>query len=117
LVLVLIITLISISSTLYFYPPQYLRGVKREDTVQYKYASIINQTDNPTLLNYDCLDGGFYTVTGIIPNIKYFMTYNIPHSLFPEIKNEQNRYLKEKLVDYVIVYLPLTCPHNMYQFL
>ena len=116
LVLVLIITLISISSTLHFYPPQYLMGIKKEDTVQFKYASIINQTDNPTLLNYDCLDGGFYTVTGIIPNIKYFMTYNIPHSLFPEIKNEQNRYIKEKVVDYVIVYLPSYDEHAVFPY-
>jgi len=47
-------------------------GVNKEDLVQYKFAAIINQTEGATLLNYGSLDGGFYTVSGIVPNVKYF---------------------------------------------
>jgi len=105
-ILVFIITLSASIYTFYQFPNPYLTGLNKEDTAQYQYAAIINQADNPTLLNYDCLDGGFYTVTGILPNVRFFMSYNFSHSQFPELMNEQNRYLEEKLVDYVVIYLP-----------
>ena len=105
-ILVFIITLSASIYTFYQFPNPYLTGLNKEDTAQYQYAAIINQADNPTLLNYDCLDGGFYTVTGILPNVRFFMSYNFSYSQFPELMNEQNRYLEEKLVDYVVIYLP-----------
>lgn len=79
------------------------RNVKKEDLVQYQFAEIINQKDQPTLLNYGFLDGGFYTVTGITPNIKYFHKPNIEYEKYPIIMDEQNRYIREKVIDFVVV--------------
>lgn len=79
------------------------RKVKKEDLVQYQFAKIINQKPNPTLLNYGFLDGGFYTVTGIVPNIKYFHKPNISYENYPIIMDEQNRYIKELIVDFVVI--------------
>lgn len=77
--------------------------LQKEDYVQYQFASIIHQKENPTLLNYDFLDGGFYTATSTLPSTKYFMRQNISHERFPDIMNEQNRIIRESLVDFVIV--------------
>jgi hypothetical protein len=82
--------------------------IEKEDLVQYKFASIINQTEDPTLLNYGVLDLGFYTTTGIVPNVRFFQNQNIPYSSFPLVKDEQERYIKEQMVDYVVTLTPLS---------
>ncbi len=79
------------------------RKVKKEDLVQYQFAEIINQNPGSTLLNYGFLDGGFYTVTGITPNVKYFHKPNFEYEKYPIIMDEQNRYIKEKLIDFVVI--------------
>ncbi len=81
------------------------RNVKKEDLLQYQFAQIIEQKENPSLLNYGFLDGGFYTVTNIIPNIKYFHMSNIKYENYPEILDEQNRYIKESVTDFVVLKL------------
>ena len=74
----------------------------KEDLVQYQFAKIITQTKNPTLLNYHFLDGGFHLTTKTIPVAKYFQKQNIPDTVFPNIKQEQDKLIKEKKVDFVI---------------
>ena len=44
---------------------------------QTKFAEIMNREDNPTLLNYGFLDGGFYTAADILPTVKYFCELNM----------------------------------------
>ncbi len=78
-------------------------GTKKEDLVQYQFAEIIRQTPGATLLNYGFLDGGFYTAAEIVPQTKYFCKLNITVDRYPEMMQEQNRYLKEKMVDYVVM--------------
>ena len=79
------------------------RNTSQSDLVQFQFAEIINSKPNATLLNYGFLDGGFYTVTGITPNIKYFHKPNISYENYPEIMDEQNRYIEETLVDFVVI--------------
>jgi hypothetical protein len=86
----------------------YLLDKNKEDLVQFKYASIINQRDDPTLLNYGWLDSGFYTAADIVPNIRFFQRQNIDYSIFPLHDDEQHRYIKEKLVDFVVVPFPVS---------
>lgn len=102
ILLILISVLTGLVYTLLFNPNTELLFVKKENLYQYKFAAMINQTQNATLLNYGRLDLGIYTTTGIIPTIKYFQNLNIPHDIFPIIMDEQNRYIKEGLVDYVV---------------
>lgn len=66
---------------------------------QYQFAKIIEQDENPTLLNYGCLDGGFYTVTGIVPTCKYFHTVNME---LPEMDEMQQEVVSQGRVQYVI---------------
>ena len=69
---------------------------------QFKMKSIIEQTGikNPTLLHYEIGDIGVDTVTGLIPNIRYFCHYN--NDNFTEIKEEQAKCIEERCADYII---------------
>lgn len=56
----------------------YLMHYEKEDMPQYQFKEIILSVEDPTLLNYGYLDGGFYTVCDLVPDCKYFCTLNIP---------------------------------------
>ena len=71
----------------------------RESTMQYQLAAAIPEGENATLLNYGFMDAGFYTAAGITPTVKYFHQTNVP---LQEMLDEQERYLQEELVDYVV---------------
>lgn len=72
---------------------------KKQDLVQYRFADIIAETPDATLLNYGFLDLGLYTTTGIVPECKYFFKPNIP---LDEIMEEQNSIVEEGKVDYIV---------------
>jgi hypothetical protein len=66
---------------------------------QFKFAEIITSHNNQTLLNYGFMDEAFYTVSGIIPTVKYFGTLNI---LENEIANYQEVYLLSGETEFVV---------------
>lgn len=99
----IVLTIILIPITLKYNHNTYMLKMNKNDLFQYKFAKIINETPNATLLNYGSLDNGLYLTTGITPNIKYFEIQNIPYKKFPENINEQNRYIKEGITDYVLI--------------
>ena len=76
----------------------------KEDYFQYKYAKVINQYKDPTLLNYGFLDAGVYTTTGIVPNTRFFEQQNIDYEVFPDNKDEMIKYIKNKEVKFVLYY-------------
>jgi len=80
-------------------PNVYLLGYPQEEMVQYKFKEIIEETEDPTLLNYGFLDGGFYTVCDIVPTCKYFAKFNIP---LEEISKSQEDLIIHGQVDYVV---------------
>jgi len=104
--LTLSIAIICLVATILVNQNTYFMKIKKSGLVQYKFASIINQSENPSLLNYGSLDLGFYFASGIIPNQKYFINLNFDYSRYPSILDEQNRYIKDKLIDYVVIALP-----------
>ena len=77
----------------------YLLEYSREELPQYRFSAVMERYDDPTLLNYRFLDGGFYTVSGIVPEEKYFCVLNLP---LPEIKEEQDRCVAEGRTDFVV---------------
>lgn len=77
----------------------YLMDYSREELPQYKFAKIINSVENPTLLNYGFLDGGFYTAAGIIPTERYFCLLNIN---LPEMYAAQNMSVYRQNTDFVV---------------
>lgn len=52
-------------------------------------------------MNYGFLDGGFYTVSGIVPNCPMFYQLNANPDLNREM---QDGYLEEGMVDFVVTY-------------
>lgn len=74
-------------------------GQAREESMQYQFASYINEVEDATLLNYGFMDAGFYTASGIVPTVKYFQENNVP---LQEMYDEQVRYLDEALCDFVV---------------
>lgn len=71
---------------------------------QFKYAEYINSYKNPTLLNMGFLDGGLYTTTGIIPNVRFFEVQNIDYKVFPDNLDEQNKAVVNKKVKFILFY-------------
>ncbi len=78
-------------------------GISRELTTQYVLSSYINQKENSTILNYGCLDGGFYITADKLPVTRYFCRLNIPYESYPQMTDEQNKIIKNKAVDFVII--------------
>ena len=58
-------------------PNTYLMNVQKEEMPQYRFAEIIRQSDDRSLLNCGFLDGGFYFAAGELPETPYFCTLNI----------------------------------------
>ncbi len=98
-----VITLILGLITLKYNHNTYMLKMDKNDLFQYKFAKIINEIPNATLLNYGNLDNGLYLTTGIVPNIKHFEIQNIPYDKYSDNRDEQNRYIKEGITDYILI--------------
>lgn len=72
LALAAVLTLVLTGASYQLCANTYLLGVPKEDCVQYKFADIIHEKENATLLNYGFLDAGFYYAADILPVNKYF---------------------------------------------
>ena len=71
---------------------------------QVKAAIEASGIENPSLLNYGCLDGGFYTAAGIYPSTRFFCNLNLP---LDDIMQQQNQYITDGLIDFVVAHRPL----------
>ncbi len=82
-----------------FYPKDYY--------AQVVFANKIKESgvDNPTLLNYGFLDGGFYFTTNTLPNTYYFQQNNFDYEIFPDNKDAQDNYVKSSRCDFIILRL------------
>ena len=78
----------------------YLMDIAREDTPQYRFAEIIREAEEPTLLNYGFLDGGFYYAAGVMPQSPYFCTLNIG---LKDMEAEMKQSLEEGKTQFVVV--------------
>ena len=73
--------------------------LEKEDHFLYQFKEIVQQEENPTLLNVNMLDAGLYTVADIVPSVKYFQTNGIN---FDEMFEEQERYIREGVTRFVV---------------
>ena len=77
----------------------YLMKYDKEDLPQYIFANKISQIENPTLLNYGFLDGGFYLAADILPTTKYFCHLNLKST---EMEDSMNEYIDGGVTDFVV---------------
>ena len=90
---------ILLSGTLENNQNMYLTKYNKEDTVQYRFAKTIQTVENPTLLNYGFLDGGFYFASGATPACRYFCYFNINAA---EMWSEQNTCIVSGDADFIV---------------
>lgn len=72
---------------------------KKEDIFLYQFKEIVEETENPTLLNISCLDAGLYTVCDIVPTCRWFQTQTIH---LDDVLRDQEQYIREGRTDYII---------------
>ncbi len=77
----------------------YLLGTDRKDLPQYRFAEIIRQSEDRSLLNYGFLDGGFYFAAGSLPETRFFCTLN---NDLPEMRQELSAAVSEGKTAFVI---------------
>ena len=88
-------------------------GRKKEDVVQYQFREIIRETENPSLLNFGFMDGGFYTVCDILPPCKYFCKTNMPGGEWIDV---QLTLIGYGMVDYIVTMdYPLSEEYTKYE--
>lgn len=86
------------------------RKMPKEDLFQYKFAEIINQEKNPTLLEMGYVDCGVYTASGILPNTYYFEKLNISYQNYPNNIDELQKYIVNKNTMFVVYFTKLNLP-------
>lgn len=77
----------------------------KESLPQFQFEETINSVENPDIINFGFLDFGFDTVSGSIPNKKYFFMPNIK---LPEITSAQKAYIENGECDFIITVKPLS---------
>lgn len=79
----------------------YLLSMKKEDMAQFKFAQIINQTEDPKIFTYDIIDGGFYLAASVDPSNRFFTTMNFIENNTDAVE-EQERLIREGYFDFII---------------
>ena len=78
----------------------YLMAYEKEDMPQYRFAGLIRQRADASLLNLGFLDGGFYLAAGVEPETRFFCTFNLS---LREQDEDQRQALRAGTVDFVVV--------------
>jgi hypothetical protein len=75
---------------------------KEPDDMLFNSYNIVAKEKNPTLMVLG-LDAstGIFTKAGIMPNVKYFISPNLPYGIYPEMRDEQTNYIREKKVEFI----------------
>jgi hypothetical protein len=74
-------------------------GYNKEDFFLFRFKKIVEKKENPTLLTYNCLDAGLYTVADIMPTCRFYHRCNLD---LDEMEQEQDRFIEEGLTDFVL---------------
>ena len=77
----------------------YLIFIPKEEMPQFRFAALMEKSKDPTLLNYGFLDGGFYTVSGIVPHCRFFCGLNVPYD---ELQKTQDKFVNEGKTEYIV---------------
>lgn len=81
-----------------------LFGKKAGSSSLVAFTDIISQEDNPTLMNLNLnLYTTIFTKLDIVPNVKYFVSPNLSHDIYPEMRNEQTKYIEQGSIQFIIM--------------
>lgn len=72
--------------------------------VGYDFSRIIAKEANPTLLNLAFGDtNSIFTLCNIVPNVKYFTGLNIDPIKYPQLRNEQTKYIENQVTQFIVI--------------
>lgn len=77
----------------------YLMSISEESTPQYRFARIIRQSEDRSLLNYGFLDGGYYLAAESLPVTRFFCTLN---NDLPEMNEELRSAISEGKTAFIV---------------
>jgi hypothetical protein len=105
LIVIFFLLLFMGSNQKYIYENRITSSVSGMPNLQTKklHDEIIKEK-NPTLvvLSYS-LANGLFTTCNIVPNVRFFITPNLPYDTYPLMRDEQTKYIEEKKVQFVVV--------------
>lgn len=96
-----IIFIFGLIFSLIFSDNTYLIKYHKKDLPQYRFASIISESDDQSILNFGFMDCGIYTVLDTIPDIKEYCTTNLDYY---GLVAKQQKYVDNKTTKYVITW-------------
>lgn len=105
--LIILIVLFSFFNAYYNSNNKAYFNIKKEDLFQYEFANIINQEQNPTVVNMGFLDSGIYTLGGIYPSTYFFQKPNIKYEYFPDVLDSFQEYIKNGKTMFIVYYTKL----------
>lgn len=95
----------SISEKNFFNIPKdvLLRKEKPQGTM-FQFADVISREEQPTLMNLG-LDqvNAVFTYLNLMPNIKYFITPNLGFDRYPDMRNKQTEYIRDKKIMFIVI--------------
>lgn len=94
--------LLLVTALLEFSPNIEYTHRKHDDYAQFVFGDIIKESKDKTLINYGSLDGGFYFTADSLPECYYFMKNNFSYENFPEMYEEQKRYVLQNRPHFVV---------------
>ena len=101
-VLPALVTALSLCFCLLFTGNRYLMGVAKEETPQYRFASLMKEKAGGAPIRLLCRsfpDSGFYLAAGVLPELRFFTTTNVP---MPEVGESQQAYIDQGKARFVV---------------
>lgn len=85
-------------------PKEIILRQKEPKGVLYSFYTIVSKEKNPTLMCLG-LDGttGIFTMADIMPSVKYFISPNLPYNIYPEMRDEQTKYIEDKKIQFIVL--------------
>lgn len=82
---------------------QVMASSKSKNVIE-KFVPTITKEEDRSLLNLGFDDANaLFTYAQILPNTQYFTAPNLPHEIYPELRDEQTRYIEEGKTMFVVL--------------
>lgn len=78
------------------------------------HDEIIKEKDPTLLILGHGVANNLFTTCNIVPNVRYFFTPNIPDTVYPDLRKEQERYIENKEVTFIVLPCPNMPPDSLF---
>ncbi len=99
MILLMIEMILSIAGGYFLSPNTKYIKMQKDDYAQYRFAKEINKIRDAKIINYNCMDRGFFLTTNLVPDCRYYFVMNMN---LTEMREEQDSYVSQGIADFVI---------------